>query len=853
MKKKAGIKLHIAPVLLILLSAGIVWLIMNYKPAPEEEEAVRINAYDGDKTPVVMESDRLVFTMDPATTQFQVQVKDTGKIWYSNPTDASTDTVALSEEKGKLLSTLLMSYSMTAGLEVSMDSNSYSIKNGIYQIEQGEDFVKVCYSLGNVQKEFVIPPVTIEEQFRKWCDGMDPKDKDLVQQYYKKYDINKLGKKDNEKELLEKYPILAEQVIYVVRESTKDNVRSKMEEAFAAAGYTYDDYLADKELDASQTSSDKPIFDVNVIYRLDGDDLLVEIPLGELVYKDEYPMYTITPLPYFGAGGKQDEGYLLVPEGGGATIRFNNGKVAQNSYYTNVYGWDMCLSRDAVVHNTRAYYGVFGIASGEDSFLCILEAGSPYASVQADISGKNNSYNYVNAIYSICQREKYDVGDIANSDIYQYVDSLPDETLTQRYHFVDSADYVDMAKEYGAYLQERCGDALDENKDETTPVEVEIVGAVDKVRQILGVPVSRPLRLTTYAEAADMISDLRAEGIGNLSVKLTGWCNGGVRQKILEKIKAIRTLGGNKGLKKLTAKAQELGVPLYLDGITQYAYDSNLLDGFFSYRDAAKFISKERAKLHIYSSVTYSDREGTDPYYLLHTDLASKMTSKLVKKAQSLGTGVSFQDTGKDLSADYYRKKPTSREKARQLQVQQLKEIHDSGMPVMINMGNDYAIPYAEMVTNMDLKGSEYTILDEGIPFYQIAVHGLVNYTGYPINICGNTEDEVLASAEYGAGLSFTLMRESSFALQKTLYTEYYGSSYDAWKADLLAIYRRYDAELGHTFCQRMTGHKNLTPVLSCTEYEDGTKVYVNYGYSEADAEGVTVPARDYLVVRGKN
>ena len=62
--------------------------------------------------------------------------------------------------------------------------------------EQGEDFVKVCYSLGNVQKEFVIPPVTIEEQFRKWCDGMDPKDKDLVQQYYKKYDINNLGKKD---------------------------------------------------------------------------------------------------------------------------------------------------------------------------------------------------------------------------------------------------------------------------------------------------------------------------------------------------------------------------------------------------------------------------------------------------------------------------------------------------------------------------------------------------------------------------------------------------------------------------------------------------------------------------------
>ena len=63
-------------------------------------------------------------------------------------------------------------------------------------------------------------------------------------------------------------------------------------------------------------------------------------------------------------------------------------------------------------------------------------------------------------------------------------------------------------------------------------------------------------------------------------------------------------------------------------------------------------------------------------------------------------------------------------------------------------------------------------------------------------------------------------------------------------------IYSRYNEQLGHTFSQEMTGHENLTPVLSRTEYEDGTKVYVNYGFSEAKADGVTVPARDYLVVR---
>jgi hypothetical protein len=47
-----------------------------------------------------------------------------------------------------------------------------------------------------------------------------------------------------------------------------------------------------------------------------------------------------------------------------------------------------------------------------------------------------------------------------------------------------------------------------------------------------------------------------------------------------------------------------------------------------------------------------------------------------------------------------------------------------------------------------------------------------------------------------------------------------------------------------------MTGHDNLTETVSCTEYEDGTKVYVNYGYEDYTDAGVTVPARDYKVVR---
>lgn len=842
------LKSFIAPGIFALIIFGLIYFVISYQNIEAPEEIIPVHSYAGDETSVVMENDRLLFTMDPLTTQFTVEVKDTHKVWHSNPENAMNDAAALTEEKNKLMSPLLMSYAVETGLETSFNTYAQSTQNGIYEITQGDDYVQVDYSMGNIEKEYIIPPVLTVEDYDRWTAQMSKDDANLISQYYKAYDINKLGKKDDKDELLANYPLLETQVLRILRSTTKENVRKKMQGIFESVGYTYDDYISDKEMDASERASDKPIFNVTVIYRLDGDDMVVEVPLSSLEFKSEYPIYTLTPLPYFGAGGTQDQGYMLVPEGGGATINFNNGKVSQNNYYANVYGWDMCVTRDAVVHNTRAYYGVYGVANENDSFICILEDGRTYAAVQADIAGKNHSFNYVNAVYSICQREQYDVGEIANSDIYKYDMNIPDESLVQRYRFIDSGSYVDMAANYREYMTDKYGDYLSINTDQNAPVSVEIVGAVDKVKQVLGVPVSRPLKLTTFKEAGDIINTLSDEGLQNMSVKLSGWCNGGVQQKVLSKVKVNKELGSKRDLQNLCQVANSLGVNLYLNGITQYAFDSDIWDGFISYRDAAKLISKERAKLMEYSRTTYAQRDDLDPYYLLHTDLAGKMSDTLARTAQNYQVGASFENDGKDISSDFYVKNANSREKVSKLQEERFKSLDST--KVMINMGNDYAVPYVDMVTNMDLRGSEYTILDEYIPFYQMALHGYVDYTGESVNICGNEEDAVLYAAEYGAGLAFTVMQESAFVLQKTLYTQYYGAYFDACHEDIVSLYSRYNRELGHTFCQEMTGHDNLTEKVSCTQYADGTKVYVNYGYADYTDAGVTVPARDYLVVR---
>ena len=606
----------------------------------------------------------------------------------------------------------------------------------------------------------------------------------------------------------------------------------------------------DKALAIVENVSDKPIFKLSVTYRLDGSDLLVDIPMKSIDSPESYRVSTISLLPYFGAGGKNEEGFLFVPEGGGSIINFNNGKSDQNNYYANVYGSDMCLKRTELVHDTRVFYYLYGISKVDGAFLCILENGSSYASIQADVNGRLNSYNYVNAIYTIKARERYDIANSA-TPLYGFNDNLPeDEHITQRYRFINSGSYVDMAKAYRGYLMEQYGSYLTLNNDTSAPVVFDVVGAADKVKQILGIPVSRPLPLTTFSQAEDILKDLQSSNIKNASIRLSGWCNGGVNQSMLSSASVLSCLGGKKALNNLSKTASDLGYDLYLNGITQYAYDSNIFDGFFSYTDAAKFISKERAELHVYSAVTYILREGTDAYYLLHPDVIYKMMDNLKAAADKYNTNISYEDVGMDLSSDFYRKKTVSREQAMNDQASKMKAVHDGGQKQMIKMGNIYAVPYTDIIVETDLAGSKYSILDAYVPFLQIALHGYVDYTGKPLNICGNLEEELLRSAEYGAGLMFTVMNESAFTLQDTLYTKYYGCEYSSWKDRIKTIYERYNRELGGTFNQEMTGHEKLTNDVSCTTYADGTKVYVNFSFSDYTApDGTSVPARDYKAV----
>ena len=838
----------------VALACLIIFVFVPIYSQKEEDSGKQpvVSYYEGDDKALIMENDDLVFTMDPMTTRFQIEEKATGRIWDSTPKDADSDPIALTANKESLGATLLVGYTTSSG-EIILNNNAYSIANQTYQLNFQEDgSIRVDYAIGQIERIFTLPSAITKERFTAFTDAMSKKNKKQTTSNYSLYEPEKLDKKDNKDEIIAMYPSVQEQPLYILKSDVSATNKQKLEGYFAEAGYTQEDYEIDQQLVAGKSDTSGPVFNVSMIYRLDGKDLVVEIPYEEIRYKSEYPITSLTPLPMFGAAGTDQEGFLFVPEGGGALIKFNNGKLYQSAYYANLYGWDYGVQRKEAVSETEIAFPVFGATHDGGSFLCMIEGAGAYAGINADISGRNNSYNTVNAKYTVIHAEQYNVSAKTTQLVYVYEKEIPQDTVIQRYRFVNSEDYSEMAKVYGDYLRDRHPELADGGASEETPVHVELVGAINKNVIKFGVPVDSVVPTTTFAQARAILKELSDSGIKNLNIRMTGWMNGGVRQKVLTGVHVLEELGGSSEMHSLISEARQKDVSLAFDGVTAFAYNSGVFDGFLPFRDAARYATREQVHLYPYSIVTYQQAEWMDDFYLTRPGYAKDNATKLINylKEQN-AAGVAFRDIGSLLSADYYPRDLVTREKVKQMNLETLQEARDAGLKITVKEGNEYAVPYADLITDMNLTGQAYAIIDERIPFYQIALHGTKDFTGTSINLAGDYVTAILECAEYGTGLNFTFFNEDTRILLDSTYSRYTSAGYSYWKDQVISMILKYQEDTRGLNQQRMVQHEHLTSEVTRTTYEDGTEVYVNYSTKDFRGETVKVPARDYLVVRG--
>jgi len=836
------------PVLIIFVLTAI-----SCGGRPHRSKNIIIYEWDGNTDEVVLENQYLHLRFLPETTGIILTCKTTGAQWLSNP--AEEDRFADPIIKYLQNSVFSLEYANVYGIGAFQYSGEQSIDLGVYEYSIKNGGLEVNYTVGDIERTYVIPPAVPEERMLYFMEKMNSIERSLINTGYRLYNINSLRRDDDRDQLLAMYPDLARRNIYVLRADTYEYQKIEYENYFAAVGYTYDDYLEDLALYPTLSGREKPAFNITLRYSLEGKSLVLDIPFDEIAYRSASPIKNLSVMPFMGAATYGDEGYLFVPDGSGSLIYFNNGKQNQQFFNSVVYGWDEGLVREAIVLDNRSAFPVFGIQKNGNALLCIIENGASYASIRADVSGRNSSYNYVYPQFSMVHSELMNISGRSQRDVYQYERSLPEEErITLRYVICEEDGYVGMAKEFRSYLLRRYP-TLNRRQDSGVPIAVEIPGAVNKTQHRLGIPFDLPLKLTSYNEAADIIKDLSNYGWKNVNVKLNGWFNRSVDHTIPTRLNLIRALGSKSDFNNLVQTVQQNGFDLYPEVDFMFMKDKKLFDGFNLYRDVSRFINRQRVQRYPYSFVWFGERTQWGKLsYVARPETMMSMIDNFSDKSTNLGlNNIAFRNIGSRLAGNYNERNHISREASMLMRQEKLGELYKSGTGIMLLAGHSYAAPWADFIVDIPLDCQGYGITDVAVPFYAIVLHGIIPYTGKAINLAEDYTKNLLKTIENGAGLYFSFMAEETAVLQETKFRQFYGNVYNKWVGDANLLYRQFSADFGHLYNQAIVNHEILSTGVTVTEYEDGTRVVVNASDFTYNYDGRNINSDSYIVLRRGN
>jgi hypothetical protein len=211
-------------------------------------------------------------------------------------------------------------------------------------------------------------------------------------------------------------------------------------------------------------------------------------------------------------------------------------------------------------------------------------------------------------------------------------------------------------------------------------------------------------------------------------------------------------------------------------------------------------------------------------------------------------TGISLRDLGDELHADKRRTNVISRQQALDVVLSQFATLTGTGRKLMVNGGNDYTFPYASHIIGAPLMDSKYFIVDESIPLYEMILHGCVDYTGLPLNCedSVNPKKDLLHLIEYGASCRYIFTNEDAAQMKYTGLNCFYATTFSAWKNTAAEAYAFLNDALAPVSGALMVDHETLSNGVIRVTYDNGVLIYINYGDTPLDADGLTVPAQGY-------
>ncbi len=557
---------------------------------------------------------------------------------------------------------------------------------------------------------------------------------------------------------------------------------------------------------------------LSIRYELTASGLEVTVPTEGIEELGENRIFTLQLLPYFGAvRGAEEEGYLLVPDGPGGLIYYESDRPAVSGRYEYmIYGEDPTSLQERSTPRENIAYPVFGMKRGQQGYAAIIKAGEYTTRIAASPAGIQNNWNSIAAKF--VYREEYlrkvsmmatPVSAVQKERIEQ------DRVVEYRLLNEEAADYSGMAAAYRSYLLEegRMPERLEAM--EHIPLLLGVVGGGTK--DVFGG--NQYVTATTFEQAGEMAIDLSEAGVASMIMLYQGWQQSGFRETDA-RFPIQQKLGGAEELKRMSDMLRARGIPLLLEDFSTWLSTEN------------KSIAMRTEGVRSIDT-TVLQHPFRDAF-LLNPALAVRYGKTTIDKLAALGiSGIIYDGIGSTVFRDYG--KPSLRREDT-AHLYQMLMAYTKGRLGMVgtNRGNSYSLQEANLILDIPMDSSYDYLVDENVPFYPMVLHGSILYTGVEGNLRNEYTKEQLKMIEYGAIPSFTLTHSRSRELKGTDYDDVFSSEFAVWRQRVVEEYAMFD-ELAALAHQRMVRHSKLADDVYAMEYEDGSRVIINYNDNTVD------------------
>jgi hypothetical protein len=503
------------------------------------------------------------------------------------------------------------------------------------------------------------------------------------------------------------------------------------------------------------------------------------------------------------------------------------------------------------------------------AFVAHIYKGSALATVNAVVSGNLTDYNHAWFNFVLRTADQLLMPGVGAADLTVIQEDSFQGDITVVYHFLagtpqDPPGVGAMAEAYRNFLVERgVLTPLDGPGDRT--FYMDIIGAIDIQRHIMGTPFITTQVMTTLEDAGNFV-DMLNTGANISSVpaqmQLHGWFNRGINHDVAKNVRRINAVGSRQEMLDLNTRLRNTGGglnPAVNFQFTNY-YSRNFNRIFESAKDLAGYIGfMSRYAMRDSLTVRFSPH-ANDWYLLVHPGVLPFHIDRFIPayERRTAMDGLALTDLGDTLTESLFRRDSVDREVARLIVREQLGRLYDEIGNLVVFGGNDYALEFASHLVGVPTHTDLHYVINYEVPFFPMVVHGFIEFAGLPANMREDygTRRVLLNSMTTGASPRYTLTaqptRHAQFSPHERLYSTYYQNWIDA----AVEHYNTFNAVFAPLRGETIDDFEVLSGShlyvggnqVTVTVFSNGTRIYVNNRTQDFDTGEFVIPAEDFVV-----